>query len=304
MAFSLTGLLEVGLLVLVVGQCTVPTQTDCDLLTETNKVRTTNGLPELVMDERLWKAACLHALDMYNQDYFAHTSLDGRSPWTRIKNQGYCCGGGENLAYYYPTPVAAVQGWVNSAPHLANIKGGNFVHSGMAGVGRKWVQVFAGSSSSVGAPFVEVCKGGQAGGQSTSTYPSPFPTPYPSPFPTTHPSPFPTPHHSPFPTPAATTDTPASPGSLPLPSPTVEPSLSPTSNILPGAPGGAAAAGDEKGTTDILGGDKNPAAGVVFCLGLVGAVGLAAYHRKGANAQLDQQRRRPNPPATSIEVKV
>lgn len=77
--------------------------------------------PALRVDARLATAARLHSEDMARQDYFSHTSLDGRSPWDRIAAQGYTGASGENIAAGYRTAAAVMTGWMNSSGHRANI---------------------------------------------------------------------------------------------------------------------------------------------------------------------------------------
>lgn len=49
----------------------------------------TQGLPPLVFNTRLYLAANQHNLDMLNQGYYSHNSLDGRTVKDRIRAQGY-----------------------------------------------------------------------------------------------------------------------------------------------------------------------------------------------------------------------
>lgn len=86
-----------------------------------NVARAGAGCAPLRVDSRLTAAARLHSEDMARQDYFSHTSLDGRSPWDRIEAQGYTAGSGENIAAGYTTPAAVMTAWMNSAGHRANI---------------------------------------------------------------------------------------------------------------------------------------------------------------------------------------
>jgi uncharacterized protein YkwD len=86
-----------------------------------NVERTRAGCPAVRTDAQLATAARLHSEDMARQDYFSHTSLDGRSPWDRIRAQGYAYGSAENIAAGYPTPAAVMTGWMNSPGHKANI---------------------------------------------------------------------------------------------------------------------------------------------------------------------------------------
>lgn len=86
-----------------------------------NVERARAGCAAVHADARLATAARLHSEDMARQNYFSHTSLDGRSPWDRIRAQGYAYGSAENIAAGYATPAAVMTGWMNSAGHRANI---------------------------------------------------------------------------------------------------------------------------------------------------------------------------------------
>jgi uncharacterized protein YkwD len=86
-----------------------------------NLERARAGCAAVRVDARLATAARLHSEDMARQKYFSHTSLDGRSPWDRIRAQGYAYGSAENIAAGYATPTAVMDGWMNSAGHKANI---------------------------------------------------------------------------------------------------------------------------------------------------------------------------------------
>ncbi len=80
-----------------------------------------NLLP-LSYSEELTVAARRHSQDMGDQNYFSHTSLDGREFYERIADAGYdyrSCG--ENIAAGYASPEAVVEGWMNSDGHRANI---------------------------------------------------------------------------------------------------------------------------------------------------------------------------------------
>jgi len=55
----------------------------------------------LVFNTKLITAARLHSQDMIDQDYFAHESWDGKSPFDRMQAAGYVyASAGENLASY------------------------------------------------------------------------------------------------------------------------------------------------------------------------------------------------------------
>ncbi|GAA2801003.1 hypothetical protein GCM10010522_18470 [Kribbella solani] len=124
------------------------------MLALTNQERAKAGCGPLRTNSALTKAAAAHAADMVDEHYFAHDSLDGRSPFDRMKAAGF--GGGsmaENIAVGYTSAAAVLKGWMNSPGHRANIL--NCAYS-MIGIGYdsgrvkddwgngSWVQDFGG----------------------------------------------------------------------------------------------------------------------------------------------------------------
>ena len=87
----------------------------------TNAQRAQHGCSALRVDSRLRTAARGHSKDMHVRHYFEHDSLDGTSPWDRIKATGYTSPGAENIAMGYATAQAVVDGWMKSPGHRANI---------------------------------------------------------------------------------------------------------------------------------------------------------------------------------------
>lgn len=106
--------------------------------------------PPLEMHPILRQTARGHAEDMAQNDYFDHDSLDGRSPFDRMKAAGYTYSkAGENIAAGSPTAEATMQQWMNSPGHCQNIMDGGFVHIGVGYAhsdthqyGHLWVQNF------------------------------------------------------------------------------------------------------------------------------------------------------------------
>ena len=95
---------------------------ELEVLTLTNQERAELGLHALSWNGDLFTAARGHSEDMAAQDYFSHTSIDGRSPADRIDATGYDWQTwGENIAAGYSTPEAVMNGWMNSDGHRANI---------------------------------------------------------------------------------------------------------------------------------------------------------------------------------------
>ena len=92
------------------------------MLSLTNDERAKAGCGPLRMNSALTKAAEAHASDMVDKHYFAHDSLDGRSPFDRMKAAGYSGGAmAENIAVGYSSAAAVVEGWMNSPGHRQNI---------------------------------------------------------------------------------------------------------------------------------------------------------------------------------------
>lgn len=104
------------------------------------------GCGTLERDSRLDAAARLHAEDMAVNDYFDHTSQDGRSPTDRAAEQGYDGGVGENIAAGYPDAASVMEGWMNSEGHRANILNCDYSVIGIGVADRDgtlyWVQNF------------------------------------------------------------------------------------------------------------------------------------------------------------------
>lgn len=87
-----------------------------------NAERSAAGCGPLEMSVPLTSAAQGHSQDMALNDFFSHTSSDGRSPWDRIRETGYRFSlAAENIAAGYMSADSAVAAWMNSDGHRANI---------------------------------------------------------------------------------------------------------------------------------------------------------------------------------------
>ncbi|QSB06193.1 CAP domain-containing protein [Natronoglycomyces albus] len=114
----------------------------------TNSERTAHGCSSVRNDERLTNAAMAHAKDMADNDYFSHTSADGRSPTDRAREHGFSGGVAENIAYGQPTAQAVLDAWMSSEGHRNNILNCNHTLIGVGAVANAngtiyWVQKFA-----------------------------------------------------------------------------------------------------------------------------------------------------------------
>src|SRR5256886_5465352 len=93
-----------------------------DLVARVNGFRAARGLATLAVSDTLSAAAKWMSVDMGARNYFAHTSLDGRSPTQRMADAGYPAFGtwtGEDLAAGYTNTADVLNGWINSPAHYA-----------------------------------------------------------------------------------------------------------------------------------------------------------------------------------------
>lgn len=99
----------------------------------TNKARQAAGEAVLVKNEKLQQAAQNKAQDMFDNDYFAHVSPAGKSPWFWIDKAGYDYRfAGENLAINYTSAEDEQQAWMDSPLHRKNILNPAYEEIGVA----------------------------------------------------------------------------------------------------------------------------------------------------------------------------
>lgn len=102
------------------------------IVTNTNDERADAALPPLLRSETLDAAAALKAKDMAAQEYFAHYSPTGVSPWHWFDEAGYVyVHAGENLAVHFTDSDEVVEAWMDSPTHRANIMNGNYQEIGI-----------------------------------------------------------------------------------------------------------------------------------------------------------------------------
>jgi len=97
----------------------------------------------LKFDCRLWRAARLHSQDMADQNYFSHTSLDGRRFWERADQQGIRANA-ENIARGSSDPQRVLQLWAGSSGHCRSMMNPRYTMMGVghAVPGHFWTQLF------------------------------------------------------------------------------------------------------------------------------------------------------------------
>jgi uncharacterized protein YkwD len=137
-----------------------PSEMAGQVLTLINAQRTANGLDLLERAGELEKAAQAHSQDMAEGNFMGHTGTDGSSPAQRMQAADYrWYTWGENVAAGYTTAQAAVDAWMSSSGHRANILNPNFKEVGIAVVYRAgtrfgfyWTQDFGARSGSTPPP--------------------------------------------------------------------------------------------------------------------------------------------------------
>jgi uncharacterized protein YkwD len=113
------------------------TEQESEILDLVNKERARDGLPPLKFSPRLAVIARGHSYDMAMRHYRAHNSPDGVAPEDRIAGVGIEYRAvGENIYVDDNADSAnvsrrALNGWIHSPEHLANIDSGEFTETGV-----------------------------------------------------------------------------------------------------------------------------------------------------------------------------
>lgn len=103
------------------------------LLNETNEVRQEEALGELHLNPKLNEAAYLKAKDMFEKQYWGHSSPEGTEPWHWLIEAEYgYTKAGENLARNFYTAEAVTAAWMNSPDHRKNILEPDYTEAGFA----------------------------------------------------------------------------------------------------------------------------------------------------------------------------
>jgi len=114
----------------ILGQASYASE---QIISLTNIRRAENGLRPLVSNTLLSNAAQAKVADMFSNNYWAHFSPQGTSPWNFITAVGYkYIYAGENLARDFDNPSAVVNAWMASPTHRGNLLDENFKEIGVA----------------------------------------------------------------------------------------------------------------------------------------------------------------------------
>ncbi|GAB4027726.1 MAG: hypothetical protein Fur0011_6440 [Candidatus Microgenomates bacterium] len=104
-----------------------------EVVTATNSERIRAGLPTLSYSEKLADAARRKAANMLEEDYWAHNSPSGKTPWVWFKSAGYSyLYAGENLAKDFGSTDRMVAAWMASPTHRDNIVNAKYTEIGVA----------------------------------------------------------------------------------------------------------------------------------------------------------------------------
>lgn len=133
-------IIAVKLLSLILLFVIYPTPAEFSTITSNRIVELTNqqrqqaGLSVLRRSKLLDRSALLKAQDMIKNNYFAHNRpADGTTPWEWFKQVGYnYTFAGENLAMSFTEAEDAIQAWLDSPTHRANIMNPNYREIGVA----------------------------------------------------------------------------------------------------------------------------------------------------------------------------
>jgi len=99
----------------------------------TNQKRLENGIPPLVLNQELSNAAAGKAQDMFGNNYWAHISPSGKTPWDFIIGANYqYIYAGENLAKDFQDADGVVSAWMNSPSHRDNLLQAKYKDVGFA----------------------------------------------------------------------------------------------------------------------------------------------------------------------------
>lgn len=108
----------------------------------TNEFRRDHGLPALKISEVLREAAREHCAHMVRRGFFDHVDPDGRTPFDRMRAAGHQLPAAENIARGQRTPQEAMQAWIDSPGHRANLLLAAAKHLGVGARDRYWTQNF------------------------------------------------------------------------------------------------------------------------------------------------------------------
>lgn len=103
------------------------------LIELTNAERQKAGLPSVLENDALDKAAAAKAQNMFQENYWAHFAPSGKTPWDFILGTGYrFTFAGENLAKNFYKSDDVMKAWMASPTHRDNLLNSKYKDIGIA----------------------------------------------------------------------------------------------------------------------------------------------------------------------------
>jgi uncharacterized protein YkwD len=169
-----TKIAAIAVISLVPAPADLATITNQRIIQLTNAERTKVGLKALTVNSKLSSAALQKGQHMLQEDYFAHISPSGVTPWFWMSKVGYRYQvAGENLAIDFTQAEDVVAAWMASPSHRDNLLLRDYTETGVAVVTGE----FQGGTSTI---VVHMFGRSQAVAASTTPEPTKQPTPSPS----------------------------------------------------------------------------------------------------------------------------
>ena len=138
-----------------------------DLIELTNQQRQQHDLPQLEINPALIDAAVQKGSHMITKDYWAHTSPEGKTPWSFFNDVDYrYLYAGENLARDFLDSQSVVDAWMKSPTHKDNILSSRYQDVGIAVIhdtfqGQPTTLVIQMFGTQIGSALPSVGKAGQ-----------------------------------------------------------------------------------------------------------------------------------------------
>lgn len=108
-----------------------------------NRLRMLAGLPALLLDPKLCKAALIHSEDMFEHKFFAHESpVEGRREFTDRAREAGTTASGENIASGNQDPMGANRAWFHSPGHFMNFFNLSYTRIGYGSHEKRYTQLF------------------------------------------------------------------------------------------------------------------------------------------------------------------
>ena len=156
MSFGFSLLIALSLATTAVTSVAAADNPSNDVFNQVNALRVQHGLAPLVINAELTASAQSYAATLGHGNFFAHVGLDGSTLVSRDEAAGYTQWTylEENLAAGQPTVTAAVNAWMNSPTHRADLLSPEVTETGVGYVyvagsryGYYWVEEFGTSST-------------------------------------------------------------------------------------------------------------------------------------------------------------